>query len=168
MHSSFWGHRCIHVAAHSSKIFKPLSAIILSCQSYSWTGKTQIRNSNVLWCLQSDQRDIARIWNCNLLLVSMNVSEIYFFIKFWIFLLLYLVCGCMTFDLQHMAKWWLKAVCTDEIKSSFMYAHEYCISKCIPKCWRRSVKRNSNLNFIRVINNSSFDQHILYIWSKPF
>ena len=34
---------------------------------------------------------------------------------------------------------------------------------CSKKCWERSVKRNSNRNFIRVIKNSSFDQHFLCI-----
>ena len=36
-------------------------------------------------------------------------------------------------------------------------------TKYIPKCCERSVKRKSYLNFIRVIKNSSFDQHfVLY------
>ena len=34
----------------------------------------------------------------------------------------------------------------------------------IPKYWERSVKGKSNLNFIRVIKNSSFDQHFVYIY----
>ena len=37
-------------------------------------------------------------------------------------------------------------------------------TKCIPKCWQRSVRRNSNLNFIRVIKNSSFDQYSVGIY----
>ena len=41
-------------------------------------------------------------------------------------------------------------------------------TKSIPNYWERSVKRKSNLNFIRVIKNSSFDQHFLYVWSKNF
>ena len=41
-------------------------------------------------------------------------------------------------------------------------------TKYIPECWERSVIRKSNPNFIRVIKNSSFDQHFLYIWTKPF
>ena len=32
VHSSSWGHRCTQSAAHSSKIFKPLSANRLLCQ----------------------------------------------------------------------------------------------------------------------------------------
>ena len=40
-------------------------------------------------------------------------------------------------------------------------------TKYIPKCRERSMKRKSDVNFIRVIKNWSFDQHFLYIWSKP-
>ena len=35
-------------------------------------------------------------------------------------------------------------------------------TKYILKCWERSVKRNSNLSFIRVIKNSSVNQRFLY------
>ena len=34
VHSSSWGHRCTDTAVHSTKIFKPLSVIILPCQGY--------------------------------------------------------------------------------------------------------------------------------------
>ena len=37
-------------------------------------------------------------------------------------------------------------------------------TKYIPKYWERSVKRKSNLNFNRVIKNSSFDQQFLYMY----
>ena len=77
-----------------------------------------------------------------------------FGIKFWKFMVLYLGCGCMSFDfttqmtLSHLLSYpcpWIKT------------------SKSVLKCWERSVKRNSNRNFIRVIKNSSFDQHFLCI-----
>ena len=37
-------------------------------------------------------------------------------------------------------------------------------AKYISKCWKRAVKRKSKFNFIRVIKNSSFDQHFIYIY----
>ena len=40
-------------------------------------------------------------------------------------------------------------------------------TKYIPKCWERSVTRKSNLNFTWVTKDLSFDQHFLYVWSKP-
>ena len=42
-------------------------------------------------------------------------------------------------------------------------------TKYITKCWERSVKSKSNLNLIRVMKNSSFDQHFSkHEWSKLF
>ena len=41
-------------------------------------------------------------------------------------------------------------------------------TKYIPKCWERSVKRKSNLSFITVIKNSSFDQQFPYVMVKTF
>ena len=41
-------------------------------------------------------------------------------------------------------------------------------TKYISKCWKRSVIKKTNPKLIRVITNSSFDQHFLYIWIKPF
>ena len=38
----------------------------------------------------------------------------------------------------------------------------------IPKCWERSVKTKSNLSFVRAVENSSFDQHFLYVIVKAF
>ena len=35
-------------------------------------------------------------------------------------------------------------------------------TKSVPKCWERSVKGKSNLNFIRVQKNSPFNQYFLY------
>ena len=34
VHSSYWGHKCTHAAAHLSKRFKPLSDITWLCQGY--------------------------------------------------------------------------------------------------------------------------------------
>ena len=77
-----------------------------------------------------------------------------FGIKFWKFMVLYLGCGCMSFDfttqmtLSHLVSYpcpWIKT------------------SKSVLKCWERSVKRNSNRSFITVIKNSYFDQHFLCI-----
>ena len=39
VHSSSWGHRCTHSAAHSSKRFKPLSDMIWLWQGYWWIWK---------------------------------------------------------------------------------------------------------------------------------
>ena len=63
-----------------------------------------------------------------------------FLIKFWKFLALYLDCGCMTFDFTtHMtlAKSHLHPLVNKkmECKDHQIY----------PKCWNRSIKRNSNL-----------------------
>ena len=37
----------------------------------------------------------------------------------------------------------------------------------IPKCWERSVKGKYNVNFIRVIKKSSFNEHFPYITYGP-
>ena len=36
-------------------------------------------------------------------------------------------------------------------------------TKYIPKYWERSVKKKPKLNFIRIIKNSSPDQHFVYM-----
>ena len=52
VHSPYWRHRCTHSAAHSSKVFKPLSVITWLCQVIIVDmEKTQTKNSTVLWFL---------------------------------------------------------------------------------------------------------------------
>ena len=77
--------------------------------------------------------------------------------KFGKFLVFYLDCGCMTFNFTTQMTYvtfypcpWIKSLSAKTTKN-------------IQKYWERSVKRKSNLSFIRVIKNSSFDQCFLYV-----
>ena len=69
VHPSSWEHRCIHWAAHSSKRFKPLPAIILLCQSYCWIEKST--NNRVMVLIIRPGSTLK--FHC--FLISMNFSE---------------------------------------------------------------------------------------------
>ena len=100
----------------------------------------------------------------------MSLSNL-FLMKFWKFLVLYLGCGCVVFKSLRWLKSLLPPPPSLPPSISMNKKLECKDHKYIPKCWERSVKRKSNLNFIRAIKNSSFDQHFLYfdiLWSKPF
>ena len=117
--------------------------------------KTQARNSTVFIVLV--------IWPSStsyfLFVFGFNecLQVFFFLIKLRKCLVFYLDCGCLTLmTLYHfLHPWpWIKNLCAKTTKS-------------IPKCWKRSVKRKCNLNFVRVIKNSSFyDQH--FSCSKPW
>ena len=78
----------------------------------------------------------------------------FFLIKFWKFLVLYLGCGCMSFDF------------TIQMTSSHRFSAKP--TKYIPKCWGRSLKRKSNLNFIKVIKKfwSKFSIYMVQTFPK--
>ena len=42
------------------------------------------------------------------------------------------------------------------------------VTKYIPKCWERSLKKKPNFKLIRLNKYSAFDQHFVYIWYKPY
>ena len=61
-------------------------------------------------------------------------------------------CGCMTFLILRHSQMTLGHFLLD--------CKDHQISS---KFWERSVKSKSNFNLTRVMNNSSFDQHFLYL-----
>ena len=74
VHYFCWRRRCTHSTVHSSKRFKPLSDIILLSQGYCWIGKNINKEFNCLLVFIMIWDQVA-LWNCNLYLVSMNISE---------------------------------------------------------------------------------------------
>ena len=84
------------------------------------------------------------------------------FLKFGKFLVLYLGCVCMTFNFttERILRHLLLMPINKKLSAK--------TTKYILKCWERSVKRKSNLSFIRVIKNSSFDQRFLYLYGYNF
>ena len=165
MHSSFWGNRCTYLAAHSSKRFKPLSAVVLLCQGYCWIGKNTSKEFNCYDVLTIRPR-------------TKHFVIPFFFFFFWfqltsmgsLFLITFLkllathfggvVTNIISISVMWTDDFWLYV--TDLIPCLWIKATKY-----IPEYWERSVKRKCNLNFIRVIKNSSFEEHFVYIWSKP-
>ena len=153
IHSSFWVQTCTHSATHSSKRFKPLSAIIFLCQGYCWIGK-----------------NTSKEFNCVMLMVliirpsgALNLDFLFGFNEcLWSFPYQFLKLSGFVFGLWLSDFWFYD---TDDFKSPPMPMNKKFVSakttKYILGCWERSVKRNSNLNFILVIKNSSFDQHFL-------
>ena len=120
--------------------------------------KTQTRNSTVLYMVliirpssTLKSQFVFGFNECSILVISSLLR----FENFWCYI--NLGCGCMT---DYMKQMTLSHLLPISIKKTE-------IAKTT-KCRERSVKRKSNLNFIRVIKNSSFDQQFLYIWSKPF
>ena len=96
------------------------------------------------------KKEVMALWNSNLLLVSMNVSQQSFPNKIlktssysW---------GCMTFDFT-THNWLQVTLYLMPMKTKNLSAKT---TKYIPKRWERSAKRMSNLNFIRLMKNSSF------------
>ena len=84
--------------------------------------------------------------------------------KFWKCLVLHLGCGCMTFSfttqitLRHVTSYPCPSIKNLNAKTT----------KSIPECLGRSLKRKSNMSFIRVIKNSSVDQHFLFSMVHTF
>ena len=95
VHYSSWGHRCTHSAVYSSKIFKPLSDIILLCEVYCRIGKCTNKELNYVMVFimrPSSTLKLQFVFDFN-----ESLWEMFFFITFWKFLILYLGCGCVTF-----------------------------------------------------------------------
>ena len=86
----------------------------------------------------------------------MSLSNL--FLTFGKFQALNLDFGCMTFNFTaKMTSRHLLPIPMNKKQSAKT-------TKYIPKCRERSVKRKSNISFMRVIKNSSFDQHFLYAY----
>ena len=87
----------IHYSAeHSLKRFKPLSDIILLCQGYCWTGKNINKEFSCVMVFimrPSSTLKLQFIFDFNECLWA-----IFSLLNIWTFLVLYLACGCMTFD----------------------------------------------------------------------
>ena len=105
--------------------------------------KTQTRNSAVVMALCYESP-------IYFFFQRMSLSNL-FLIKFWKFLVIYLSWGCRL-DLRH--KWLQVTSYLMPMKIKNLSAKT---TKYIPKRWKRSVKTKSNLNFIRVIKNSSLN-----------
>ena len=91
VHYSSWGHRSTHSAAHSSKKFKPLSAIILLWEGSCWIGKNK---QGILLCYSAYNLTKWPKWHFEIWFQWMSLSNL-FLIKFEKFHVLYLGCGCM-------------------------------------------------------------------------
>ena len=91
VHYSSWGHRSTHSAAHSSKRFKPLSAIILLWEGSCWIGKNK---QGILLCYSAYNLTKWPKWHFEIWFQWMSLSNL-FLIKFETFHVLYLGCGCM-------------------------------------------------------------------------
>ena len=96
----------------------------------------------VIWPIRTFEIPIC-FWFC-----LMSLSNL--FLKFGKFLVLYLGCGCMTFNF------------TTQITLHHLLPIP--MNKNLSGKTARFVKRKSNLNFIRVIRNLSFDQRFLYVY----
>ena len=155
VHTSSWKHRCTHSAAHSLKRFKSLSAIILLCQCYCWIRKNTNKEFNcvVVFIIRpSTTLKFQFVFGFNKCLWP--IFSLLIFENFW----LYIGYGCVNFDFtifddlsyllapMPMKKWSAKT------------------TKYIPKCWEKSVKRNSNLNVMNFfITWSTFSINWLYM-----
>ena len=159
---SSWGPRCTHSAAHSSKRFKPLLRHVTMLRSLLNWKKTQTRNSAVLIMRPSSFFKFQFVFGFNESL--WEIFSLLDFENFWLYI-------------------WVEVVyMTFYSTTQMISSHSYPMSmnkklQCkdhqihITKCWEKSVKEKSNLDFIRIIKISSFDEYFLYIpmlWSKPF
>ena len=151
VHFPSWGHRCTHSAVQSSKRFKPICHYIIMVKSLLNWKKTQTRNSTVFIVL--------RIWPGSTLK----------------FLFLFGFNECLLAILSLLSLWfhiWVAVVWPSIFQHRWLYIISHSCpwiknvsaktTKSVPKCWERSVKGKSNLNFIRVKKNSPFNQHFLY------
>ena len=158
VHYSSWGYRYAHSAAHSSKRFEPLSGVILLCQGIVKLKKHK-QQIQLCYVVYNETKYHFEIPIC-FWFQWMSLSNL-FLIKF----LKFLVLGLWLYDF-----WFYH---TNDFKSPLTPSWRWIkklsakTTKYIPKCWERSVTRKSNLNFTRVTKDSSFDQHFLYVWSKP-
>ena len=91
----------------------------------------------------------------------MSLSNL-FLIKFWKFLDLYLGCGRMTFDFTTHGRWLYFKSALTRPPMPMNKKHECKDHQISLKCWEKPIKRRSNLNSVRLIKKSSFDQHFLY------
>ena len=141
VHYSSWaGHKCTHSAVHSSKKIKSLSDIMLLCQSCCWIGK----NTN-------------KEFSCFLVFIMKLTSNLKFLFGF----------GLNNISEQSLPYRMLKI-------SGFIFGlwlYDFWFSNTndfksylIPCRWIKNLSAKttkdipkSNLNFIRVIKNSSFD-----------
>ena len=139
-----------------------MSDIILLCQGYSQTGK----NTN-------------KKFSCVMVLIMTASSSLNFQFVYCFNECLWAIFSLLNFENFWLYIWvvvvWLLIYDTNDFKSLFMPCRwvknlSANTTNYILKCWERSAKRKSNLNFIRVIKKSSFNQHFLnsYIRSKPF
>ena len=136
-----------HSVAYSSKRFKPLSNIWLY-QSYWWIRRNTNKEFSCVMVL------IMRPGSTFQLVFGYNESLSNLFrtlLNLRKSLVLYLGCGCMTFDFttqlndfESLPTWLAKT------------------AKYIPKFWEIFVKRKYNLNLISHIKNSTFDHHFIY------
>ena len=140
--------RCTYSAAHSSKIFK--SVIVLLCQGCCWIGKNTYKEFNRVIMLTIRPRNKNLAIPFSFVLTNISEQSFLYYVKtssytFWVWLLIlfpHLLCEQMTFDFTSQMK----------------------VTNYISKFWQWSLKGS----LIRVIKNSPFDQHFVYIWSKPF
>ena len=128
------------------KKIKSLPATILLRQGYCWIGK----NTN-------------KEFNCVMMLIIRPRTMLFTIPFFWLYISFpYLLCEQITFDFTSQIIL-NKLISYPRIKKLWSKATKY-----IRKCREISLKRKCNLNFLRVINNLSFDHHFAYIWYKPF
>ena len=127
------------------KKIKSLPATILLRQGYCWIGK----NTN-------------KEFNCVMILMIIRPRTKLFTIPFFWPYYIISIFVMWTFDFTSQIIF-NKSISYPRIKKLWSKATKY-----IRKCRERSLKRKGNLNFLRVINNLSFDHHFAYIWSKPF
>ena len=80
----------------------------------------------------------------------------------WKFLVLSMGCGCMTFDFT------IQLTLSQFLSMPMNKKPESKGNEIFPNCWERFVKWKSNLNFIRVIKNLSFDQHFYVLMVQIF
>ena len=135
------GHRCTHSAAHSSKRFKPLSDMIWLWQGYWWIWKNTNKEFSCVMVF------IMRPSNTFIFVSGFNecpwaIFSLHYWIweNFWFYIWVVVVWFLI---LQHK---WLRVTSYPMLMKKNLNAKT---TKYIPKCWERSVKRKSNLNFIR-------------------
>ena len=152
-----------HSAAHSSKRFKPFFDTILLWQGLCWIGKKHKQGIWLcLWCLIWPSSTLRFLFpfalNCLWAIFSLNLEDFCFYIWVVVVWLLISQRRLLYITSCFYPCPWLKNLSATT-------------TKYIPKCWEKSVKMNSSLSFIRVIKNSSFNQHFLYAYHmvlKPF
>ena len=129
VHSSSWGHICTQIAAYLSKRFKPLSELHDYAKVIVELEKTYKEFSCVMFIMRLKSTFEIPI---SFQFQWMSLSNL-FLIKFWKLMVLYLGCGCMTFDFM-----------TQMISSDLLPMPMNKTFGCkdqqiyIPKCWERS------------------------------